>query len=114
MPLYGRSFADTDGPGKQYSGIGKGSWEPGIYDYKELPLSGSETTKDLAIAASWSYDHSQRTMISFDTPEITALKVKYIKSQDLGGVMWWESSGDRVGKDSLISAVGNMHRTVTT
>ncbi|KAJ5661691.1 glycoside hydrolase superfamily, partial [Penicillium maclennaniae] len=45
MPLYGRSFLDTDGPGKSYN-----------RDYKALPLKGSNVNYIEQTISSYSYD----------------------------------------------------------
>ncbi|OJD17663.1 hypothetical protein AJ78_02254 [Emergomyces pasteurianus Ep9510] len=100
MPLYGREFANTDGPGAPFKGTGgSGSYEPGIWDYKVLPKPGAveylKSAKDGGCGASWSYDESSRSMISYDTVPMVEEKTKYIIEKGLGGGMWWEASGDR-------------------
>jgi len=95
MPLYGRAFESTDGPGKPYAGTGEGSWENGIWDYKALPHAGAVECNDDHLVASYTYQSSTRKMVSFDTPRTAARKTQYLMNNQLGGAMWWELSGDR-------------------
>lgn len=103
MPLYGRAFQNTPGPGAAYQGIGEGSWEQGIWDYKVLPKDGCTEQYDAQLGASWCYNSGSQTMISYDTPQMVQAKADYAKQKQLGGGMWWETSGDRkTGDGSLI------------
>ncbi|KXT00943.1 hypothetical protein AC579_5184 [Pseudocercospora musae] len=95
LPLYGHQFVGTQGPGLPYTGIGPGSWENGIWDYKALPETGAKVHYDSVIGASWSYDTNTQTMVSYDTPEMAEQKLQYIYQNNLGGAMWWEANGDK-------------------
>jgi len=114
MPIYGRSFEQTNGIGQPFNGIGQadqshGSWEAGVWDYKALPKSGATMTCDNAAVACYSYDANAKELISFDTPDIIKTKVQYLQSKGLGGSMFWEASGDKKGADSLI---GTSHKAL--
>jgi chitinase len=64
--LAGRSFANTRGPGAPFNGVGRGSWEQGVLDYRTLPLPGSQVFHDDNISASWTFDPQRQEMVSFD------------------------------------------------
>jgi chitinase len=88
MPLYGRAFENTDGLGRQYQGVGEGSWEAGVHDFKTLPHAAAEERYDAEAGASYSYDPSKRKLVTYDTVEMAKKKAEWIRSQGLGGAMW--------------------------
>lgn len=95
IPLYGRSFLNTQPTvPSPFSGVGRGSWEPGVYDYKALPLAASTVSVDLKLGASWCYEPTAKEFVSYDSPEVVDLKCQWATKMGLGGVMVWELSGD--------------------
>lgn len=105
MPLYGRAFTNTAGLGQPYKGVGKGTWEAGVYDFKDLPLPGAKEYFDNEAYATYSYDNKTEMLVTYDTVNMALTKVGYIKQKKLGGAMWWEVSGDRNDSGSIISNV---------
>jgi chitinase len=134
IPLYGRSFLNTEGPGEPFQGVGQGSWEQGVYDYKALvsymrfivnfrnsaadrviylwiaqPLPNSQVHTDTKLVASYSYNPSNKEMVSYDTVEIACEKAKYINKNGYLGAMYWEISGDHK-PDSPLAIVPSVAR----
>lgn len=107
MPIYGRSFEATAGIGQTYTGVGSGSWENGVWDYKVLPKAGATVITDVKAGATYSYDSSSKELITYDTPAMVSTKVDYLKSKGLGGSMFWEASGDRNDTGSLLTTSYN-------
>ncbi|KIY62950.1 glycoside hydrolase family 18 protein [Cylindrobasidium torrendii FP15055 ss-10] len=96
IPLYGRSFVNTQEPGRPFNGIGPGSWEAGVYDYRALPLPGTHIFRDdEQMGASWVYDYNKKEMISFDDEKAGHWEGKWIRKMGLGGSMIWELSGNK-------------------
>ncbi|KNG87558.1 endochitinase 1 [Aspergillus nomiae NRRL 13137] len=105
MPLYGRAFVNTTGPGQPYVDVGTGMGDPGVWHYKVLPLANATVVELPDLGASYSYDEKNKMYVSYDTVKTTIAKADYIKKQGLAGGMWWETSMDKVGETSLISTL---------
>ncbi|KAK3498334.1 chitinase 1 precursor [Neurospora crassa] len=105
LPLYGRSFEGTDGLGKPYSGIGAGTLEPGTWVYRDLPRPGAKEEYDNLAKATYSYDALSRELITYDNVLSALVKTKYIFLRGLGGAVFWEASGDKLGAESLIGTL---------
>ncbi|KIM93122.1 glycoside hydrolase family 18 protein [Oidiodendron maius Zn] len=96
VPLYGRAFNNTGGPGEQFSGSR-------TYDFKELPLNGCAETNDNETGSSYCYGN--RELISYDSIPVVRLKAAFIQNKSLGGAMFWESSMDSGGDNSIIQTM---------
>ena len=108
--FYSRGFSNTDGPGKSASGGSSDmSWEKGMVDYKVLPLPGATEYNDPESKAAYSYDPVKRILNTYDNKISIIEKCKIIKEKNLGGIIIWESSGDKPINDpnSLIKTLYN-------
>lgn len=115
VPLYGHAFESTSGIGQPYTGIGGGSFENGIWDYKALPKAGATMHFNEETSGTYSYDSASHELITFDDVKQANIKADYVKSNGLGGAMYWEASGDKSGSDSIISSIagsfGNLEQS---
>lgn len=108
MPIYGRAFQGTSGLGQSFTGVGPGSWENGIWDYKDLPRPGAQEMYDGSAGATYSYDAKAKELVSYDNVQEVQRKAEYVVGKKLGGGMWWEASGDKKGKESLVDSVARV------
>ncbi|MBN2005673.1 MAG: glycoside hydrolase family 18 protein [Anaerolineae bacterium] len=102
--FYGRGWTGvSDGNGglnQPASGPAPGTYEAGAEDYKVLAVQCPATG---AIAGT-AYAYCGGQWWSYDTPTTLAEKMRYRQSQGLGGVFFWELSGDS-GDGALITAL---------
>lgn len=105
LPLYGRSFMNTQGLGQPYHDLGQGSIEKGVWLYRDLPRPNSEVYINRRLIAAYCYDETTEELVSYDTVETARMKADYLMSRDLGGAVFWEASGDKAGENSLIITV---------
>ena len=109
VPFYSRGWtgvaAANDGLYQPAAGAAPGTWEDGVDDYKVVKnrvASGFVRHEDSG--AAWLYDGT--TFWTFDDPPIMAAKAEYARDSGLGGIMFWELSGDTPNGE-LIGAIAD-------
>lgn len=106
VPFYGRAFANTDGLNSEWEGTVMGTWEDNIFDYNKLPLEGSVEEYDECHVAAHCYHKEKRLLVTYDNPRSIAEKCRFIKDNELGGIMSWSINGDApTGTDRCLTDV---------
>lgn len=104
--FYGRGWTGVSnvngGLNQPASGAAQGTYEAGIEDYKVLVNSCPAT----GTVAGTAYAYCNGNWWSYDTPATLTSKASYANSQGLGGVFFWELSGD-TSNGSLITTLYN-------
>ncbi len=115
-PLYTRGWSGVaDGGDGGYaegaSGSAPGTFEAGVYDYKDLlsqvqdPTSGWKLYWDDTAQAAYVYNASEGLFSSFETPTSIAQKAQWAEDLGLGGMMFWDITNDALDSpESLLSA----------
>ena len=83
----------------------RGTWEAGVEDYKVAKTflgTGFTRYLDAKAGAAWLFDGT--TFWTFDDPAVMTLKARYVTENKLGGIMFWELSGD-TPEGELIAAI---------
>jgi chitinase len=111
VPFYSRGWTGValanDGLYQPAAGPAPGTWEAGVNDYKvakQLLTSGFTRHEDSSAGAAWLFDGT--TFWTFDDPPIMRAKAEYTRQHGLGGIMFWELSGDTLDGE-LIGAIAD-------
>ncbi|KAG9235413.1 chitinase [Amylocarpus encephaloides] len=101
VPVYGRSFLGSSGPGRSYRGHGG---EEGTFEYKQLPRNGTEEIVNTRVVAAFCTG-GDGGFVTYDNPETVKIKANYCREKGLGGLFYWTGTADvPAGPRSLISA----------
>jgi chitinase len=101
VPFYGHEWGQVKDQNHGLFQVGKAV--PGAY----TPFSAIDTTMlasgftrywDDAAKVPYLYNPQQHIFISYEDPQSLKLKCQYIRTQKLGGIMFWEYFGDSSGK----------------
>jgi chitinase len=115
VPFYSRGWTGVTktnhGLYQPATGPAPGTWEAGVDDYKvtrELlgKAGGFKRYHDTKAGAAWLSDGT--TFWTFDDPTVMEAKARYVEENRLGGIMFWELSGDTADGELIRAIAGGL------
>jgi chitinase len=111
VPFYSRGWTGvgsaSNGLYQSSTGAAPGVWEAGVNDYKVVKaLTGFTRYWDRRAGAARLYDGS--TFWTYDDPPVMELKAQYVRKHKLGGLMFWELSGDTPDGELIDAIAGGL------
>jgi chitinase len=104
MPLYGYRW--TSVPNVNHGLFQSGQPDQREYPYRQIAaLTGYTKYRDATTREPWLYSASNQTLWTYDDAVSLAWKARYVSSQGLGGVMFWELSEDTANGAMVKAAV---------
>lgn len=101
VPFYGHEWGQVKDQNHGLFQVGKavpGSYTPFSIIHTTLLASGFTRYWDDAAKVPYLYNPQQNLFVSYEDPESLKLKCQYIRTQKLGGIMFWEYFSDSTGK----------------
>lgn len=80
IPLFGRSFLNTSGPGHKFKGA---AGEDGSIEYNDLPRKGTKEQLDKRVVAAQCVG-GDAGFVSYDNPDTVKTKASFCKQKGLG------------------------------
>jgi chitinase len=115
VPFYSRGWTGVasanHGLYQASSGPAPGTWEAGVDDYKVtqgLLAHGFTRYQDGQAGAAWLFDGT--TFWTFDDPAVMTAKAGYVNRNNLGGIMFWELSGDTADGELIRAIAGGLSK----
>ncbi|HZX92248.1 MAG TPA: glycoside hydrolase family 18 protein [Rudaea sp.] len=101
VPFYGRAFADVtaenNGLDQTYGKYeGDHPWPQLVADF--IDHNGYARHWDATAQVPYLWNAQTRVFVSYDDPQSLKLKAEFVKSNGLGGMMYWEQSQDPRGE----------------
>jgi len=115
VPFFGRGWEGVpdvnNGMFQKPSKLTPGSWGEGEESYGNLrSLRGFRLFRNSEMRALWIFNPKAGVFWSFDDPYSLSVKMDYVKQKGLGGVMFWELSGDDENSSLLKAIYGGLRQ----